>query len=350
MRLLAILLASITLAPLLRGAPPPPWLLRLNAGIRYDDNVLRYSERYLEAFRTRDDAGRFHIGTSDDAIMALGVRLDRILFPRHDLRTTVYAEGEYSRYLRNTVKNWGSLGVGIRQELPFRASLSIAYDYIPAFYLRHYRDQDWVDAGISGSAAYQPFSYERDDVRTSLAATLPTGTGLRFGVAGGRLFHNEHFTEYDARTTTWTWEASQRAGPVRVALRYDYETSRSRRPVPGTTDASYDEDEGRASVSWTLQMLGYPLLCEGGASYARRCFTTTSAVELDPLHAGRVDHTVTFSLAVGASLTSALDVGIGAAWRRRDATGAPANDASLSLERDFTQFQMEATVEYALRF
>lgn len=350
MRLLAILLVSVTLAPPLRGAPDPLWLVRLDFGLRYDDNILRYSDLYLRAFETREDPGRFHIGTTDDAVADLGLRVERILLPEQDLRTTLFAEGGYSRYLRNPVKNWGTVGAGLRQELPFRALLTVAYEFIPAFYLRHYRDQDWVDAGVAGAAAFQPYAYERDELRTALSAVVPTGTSLRFGVAAGRLYHNEHFTEYDARTTTWLWEASQRIDPLRVTLRYEFETGRSLRIAAGLADASYDEDALRAAVTLPVRWAGRRFTLDAAFAWSRRCFTTRAPVAEDPLHAGRVDRTVAVTVGGTFALTPELDVGLLAAFRNRDAAGVPGNDAYLSLERDFTQFTIEANAAYAFRF
>jgi hypothetical protein len=350
MRLLAVLIAATTLLPALAGAQAPPWLLRVDAAVRYDDNVLRYSDLYLEAFRRSEDPGRFHIGSTDDVILNVGLRLEREILRSGDLRTTLFGDGSYARYMRNTTKNWGSVGAGIRQNLPFRSLLTIAYEYVPYFYIRHYRDEDWVDAGYVGPEAYQPYSYARDELRASLAATFPTATGVRFGVAGGRQYHNEHFTEYDARTTSWLWEVSQRAGQVRLSARYEYETARALVVTPGRSDASYDEDQYIAGVTYAFPVFGRNAGLEASGAYARRCYTTTSPVELDPLHAGRVDHALRISLGAQMTIMRQLDVGLTASWRSRDAAGVPANDAYISLERDYTQFQIEATASYAVRF
>ena len=42
------------------------WRLTLSIGPYYDSNVLKYSDKYIERFKNREDPGRFHINRIDD--------------------------------------------------------------------------------------------------------------------------------------------------------------------------------------------------------------------------------------------------------------------------------------------
>src|SRR3972149_1560736 len=57
-----------------------PWQLELSLATVYDNNALKYSDKYLDLFVNNEDPGRFHIKTSDDLTFNLTASLRRSLF------------------------------------------------------------------------------------------------------------------------------------------------------------------------------------------------------------------------------------------------------------------------------
>ena len=52
-----------------RSKPIDKWEIRLTLNTIYDNNILKYSTKYIERFQNREDEGRFNINTYDDLIL-----------------------------------------------------------------------------------------------------------------------------------------------------------------------------------------------------------------------------------------------------------------------------------------
>ncbi|RPI70427.1 MAG: hypothetical protein EHM47_12130, partial [Ignavibacteriales bacterium] len=51
------------------------WALSLSIKPYYDSNILKYSEKYIDRFKNREDEGRFHIETIDDLVWGYSIGL-----------------------------------------------------------------------------------------------------------------------------------------------------------------------------------------------------------------------------------------------------------------------------------
>jgi len=79
--LLAVVCLAITPSPAPAGEDPFPWRAQIGLSTLYDDNILRYSDKYLGRFAWGEDEGRFHIETTDDLVLHTILRLERSLAP-----------------------------------------------------------------------------------------------------------------------------------------------------------------------------------------------------------------------------------------------------------------------------
>ena len=49
------------------------WEVRLSVGTMYDNNILKYSDKYIDRFINSQDEGRFHISSYDDMVFPYSV-------------------------------------------------------------------------------------------------------------------------------------------------------------------------------------------------------------------------------------------------------------------------------------
>ncbi len=337
-----------------------PWTLEVGLAISYDNNILKYSDKYIGRFTNSEDPGRFHIKSIDDAILRPSLRVERDfdLFPR--LSTTLGGEINQRVYLRNSIKNWMNIRFLVKQMLPERTSIQMMYSWTPEFYVRHYRDEDWVDLYGYTPATFHQYDFTKEDVGGLIQHTLWTNTRLAVSFSRARYFYNSHFTEYDSRNSVWGVEVSH---PVlknlRVSAGYQFTSSDATgidqpgesKNVADDSDGSFDEDDYSAGITLKLnEPFGLPSSISVDGEYSRRVFTSTHYLDLDPLHAGRIDHDYGLQLRYAVQL-SQFTVAASYEWRYRDAeTTAVVNEPYVSNEKDYRNYLIGLGVTYEIRF
>lgn len=338
-----------------------PWKFSMTAATVYDDNILRYSEKYIERFDRGQDAGRFHINSIDDFVLQSSVSAERFFRIRKNWTSVLFAEARNRIYTHNSVKNWSALGVGIRQRWGSGTMLLVSYNYLPDFYVRHYRDDDWVRVYGYTSATFKPYSFSRNELRTWLQHTVFKSTRIRLLYSRFWYYHNQHFTEYDSRDNVLGIDLSHPLHKnLRVNAGYRFTSSDATGyDEPGETrsdsddgDASYNEDGVRIGVEWQLPRiirLRTSLALSG--EYSRQSFTTKRNAVTDPMHAGRLDHefgvSISYTVVTGENTTLAAIY----EWRRRDSgSSKPENAQFVSDEKDYTQSRAGLEFRYVLNF
>jgi hypothetical protein len=116
------------------------------------------------------------------------------------------------------------------------------------------------------------------------------------------------------------------------------------------SDGSFEEDSYTFGLDWTA-----PELFDGRSTvsldgqYARRCFTTGHPVELDAMHAGRVDLDYDIAFKYSVEVSTSLTLGATVEWHQRDAgTRSLINEAFVSEEKDYRQIGMGIELTYKL--
>ena len=180
--------------PALAGDEPAAWHAQAGLSALYDNNVLRYSDKYLGRFENREDEGRFHINSADDILFHTSLHLDRSLNAFGDLVSVLGGDLHVWNFSNNSIKNWWSFALSARQELPERITFSLAYSRIPSFYVRHYADDDWVARVGRVPARFQPFSFTKEEYRFAIQEQVLAARLAGNSLIYHRPFRNPHHT------------------------------------------------------------------------------------------------------------------------------------------------------------
>jgi hypothetical protein len=332
------------------------WLTsgRLEIGVTslYDNNILRYSDKYITRFNNREDQGRFHNSTLDDLILVNTFRFSGTMQIIGSLNTTANVDYRRRTYTHNSIKDWSYVGFGLRQDISKKLAAQISYSYIPTFFVRHFRDEDWTALyGFKDPIVYQPYAYTKDEAGGWLQYTPFPGTRVRGVAAYARYFYNEHFTEYDCRNTTLGIEVYHSLQKS-ITLDASFEVVFSRGDGTVDMNPSYDQNIYTIGAEFQLpKLFGRTNSIDIGAEYSRSCYTSTHFLQLDPNHAGRDDRSYRVSAAYTFHLLDNLGLALTYGWHRRDVkTSAQENAEYLSAEKDYVQYQIGLEIRYVVNF
>jgi len=326
----------------------------------YDDNILKYSEKYLDRFMNGQDSGRFHVNTYDDFILASSIALDRNFKIFGKKTSTVDASYAYSWYTVNPINNWSTMGIGFRQNFAKRASFKISYSYIPEYYVRHFRDEDWVDVYGYTPITYQPYSFSKDTYGFWIQNTFFKNSRVQLTYNYQLYYHNEHYTEYDSKNHLYRIKLFQ---PLSKALRLElmYQFTRSNAKgydgpdesidFSDDPDATFDEDGFVGGIVWNMpkiRKLTHSL--KGECVIYNRYYQTEQFVTVDPLHAGRIDKNLRFYFNYDISLSKQFSLNAYYNWLWRDSGSETINDQYISDEKDYKQNQIGLELKYNFKF
>jgi len=327
------------------------WKIDLGISSVYDNNILRYSDKYVDRFDNRQDEGRFHINTRDDLILVSSIRASAIVNLIGSLKTAGAVDVRRRTYTYNTIKDWSYIGFSLRQDISKLLATQIGYSYIPSFYVRHYRDDDWVKEYGYTPVVFQSFEFKKDETNGWIQYALFSGTRMRARFSYMRYFYNEHFTEYDSRNTLLGLEVFQTIHK-NLKVNGGFEVVRSRGDGNADMDPSYDEDTFVLGGDLQLpRAFGRTNSVGIEGEYSRRCYTSNHVLELDRNHAGRIDYDYRLSVSYSYELLENLALALTYAWHRRDTETAAAENATyLSDEKDYRQYQIGLEARYTLNF
>lgn len=329
-------------------------------GTTYDDNILKYSDKYLERFMNREDEGRFHIDTYDDVILSPSIKFAYTYKLFGKQKTILNADFSHKQYMRNDIKNWSSMTLGIRQYTKYRMSFKAYYSYIPRFYVRHFRDHDWIELYGYTPETFQPYAFSKESYSIYGQKYLFKNTRIRLDFSYMRYFHNEHFTEYDCINILFGGKIYQNiTKKLKLTAGYKYITSDAK-GTPGidedptitkATDASYVEDGYELQLAYSLPRIYKKRnSLTAKATYAKRYYSSTHPLELDREHAGREDKNLRLYFTYKITLNKSFNVSLFYNYYVRDTeTTALENTEYLSNEKDYNQNLTGIQISYSLK-
>jgi hypothetical protein len=338
------------------------WSLSLSIRPYYDSNILKYSEKYIDRFKNREDEGRFHIETIDDLVWSYSIGItftDNII---GKLRTILGAGFDSDAYTLNSIKTWETYNVFVRQYFSASTSLSASYSYIPGFYVRHFRDEDWVFYYGFVPETFRPYIFSKDDFSFWLQHIFDwKTTRARIYFTYDRYYLDESNTEYDSNDYIYGFRIYQSLfNKVDLNFGYLYSTSDAKGyDEPGETKEDSDDSDATnyehayyAGIDYALpKIFSRNNDISIDVQYLRAFYTTDHFLELDPLHAGRFDYNyrvfVNYNIDVIENLTATAFYH----WFKRESSSASEeNKEYVSDEKDYIQYRVGINFNYVLTF
>ena len=338
------------------------WRINLSLSPNYDSNILKYSDKYIERFKNLEDEGRFHINRIDDITIgySLGVSFtDKFI---GNLRTIIGAGFDSDAYTYNSIKSWFTYDVFFRQYITSSTSFLISYSYIPGFYVRHFRDEDWVKYYGYTPITFQPYEFSKDDFSFWLQHSFSwKTTRARAYFSYMRYFLNSSNTEYDSNDFLYGLRIYQSLSDnLDINIGYYYITSDAKGyDEPGESRESSDDSD--ATNYEHVYLAGFDLQLPKifslkneisiDAQYQRAFYTTNHFLELDPLHAGRYDYNYRVFVNYNWDLFRNFSITAFYQWMGRESsTSAEANKEYVSDEKDYTQYRVGLRFNYLIKF
>lgn len=344
------------------------WYFKISTSAVYDNNILKYSDKYLNRFKNREDEGRFHIDTYDDLISNNSLYISRsfYLFKRDKkyknkrYRSNINLKIQHKKYIKNKIKDWSYFQIGFNQHLPKHFKINFSYSYIPEFYVRHFRDDDWVDIYGYTENTFKPYAFKKDNFSFYLQKRIIKGTQIRLNYSFMRYFHNKHFTEYDSKNNLAGIGIYQSLGKdVSINFNYNFinssangfdETNENRNDSDDS-DASYEQDHFELGLTYK-----FPKIKDRRSQlriksrFEPRYYSSKKNYNLDKLHVGREDKNIRIFVNYEIALSKKLDVTGIFNWYNRDSgSSVEENDTYVANEKKYKQYQVGLELTYSFR-
>ncbi len=339
------------------------WSLSLSIKPYYDSNILKYSDKYIKRFENGEDPGRFHINRIDDLTMgySAGITFSDNFIGK--MKTILGAGYDTDAYTYNSVKTWGTFNFFLRQQIASSTSAQFSYSYIPEFYVRHFRDDDWVYYYGYTEITYQPYIFSKDDFSFWVQQIFPWKTTRARAYFTYSIYYlNEAYTEYDSHDYMFGFRIYQSLlKNLDFSLGYLYTFSDAKGYDEPTVETKDNSDDSDATNYEHTYFAGFDLNLPKVFSrsndisidfqYQRSFFTTEEYVEVDPLHVGRYDYNYRLFINYNLSLMSNFSATIFYNWYKREASSpSDYNKEYISDEKDYTQYRIGVRFNYLIKF
>lgn len=331
----------------------------INTGLRtyYDDNILKYSDNYLQSFINNEDEGRFHIKTYDDLVLkpSLSINISDSIFKGKLTRLKLFANR--SIYTHNAINDYTFFSIALEQNLKDSCKIGIAYEYIPEYYIHHLRDADYTSFMGYVPATFMPLSYSKDWFSLYLYRTFKK-TGVKLSLTYAQCFYNSHFIEYDSKEPGTEIEISQPFFKQKLKMKIQYAFSKSfargydqyneKADQSDDSDASYFFNSFKISTGLKLPKLlkhsnNFSLTIQLGLKH----FTSEKYVEYDMLHVGRKDFNYQFEFEYNYYLSKHLSLTLMYSSVNRNATSiSDINSTYIDDEKSFNQNLIGIGINY----
>lgn len=331
--------------------------IKLSLASIYDSNILKYSEKYSNKFINQEDEGRFHISSYDGFVLYNSIQTAinfHLLKNRKSKLSFTYSR---RTYINNSIKSWNYFNVGLLQNINKRVKFNLNYSYIPEFYIRHFRDYDWVENYGYVPETFQAFSFSKENFGIWIQGLFFSDTRFRLSFSNDKYYYNQHFTEYDSNNFLYGIKVYQ---PIykkfKLTLGGQFITSNTKDLdktiyISDYSDASYKEAEFLFGLQWKLPDLKrFNNKLNINCNYQKRYYSSKNLLETDPLHVGRVDDKINFSVEYNLKIHKNLEVS--AYYKRFQRflnNSAEINREFLTEERNYHQYLIGMQLTYNLK-
>ncbi len=337
------------------------WEAEFSISPYYDSNILKYSDKYIDRFINRQDEGRFHINRYDDLVTkySAGLSLSNKFIKK--LNTIFSFDFSYNKYSFNPVKNWLRYSFGWRQYFLSKSCFMLSYSYIPHFYVRHFRDEDWINVYGYVPSTFQPYEFSKDDISFWIQHYVFKNTRVRAYYSFMKYYLDPNNTEYDSNDYLVGIRIYQKITnklSINAGYKYVYSDAKGYDQQGETKQNSDDVNATNyghnfvAGIDYKLpKVLKMNNSISLDASYEKGIYTTNQYYELDPIHAGRNDKNYDITLTYSINLPG--DVQMSAFYElqgRKTGTPVAVNAEYISDEKSYEEYQTGIEFNYNFKF
>lgn len=344
----------------MKKSQKPEYEIEITVAGIYDDNILKYSDKYIDRFLNHQDEGRFHIETYDDLILETTADISLSQEFLKNKKTEFAFGASRKTYMTNSIKSWESFNISIRQFFTRQSSVKLYINVIPEFYVRHFRDKQWVDIYGYTPNSFQSYSFYKELYGIWYQNTYLKNSRIRIGFDYARYLYNKHFTEYDSKNFIYGIKLFQ---PIhkhfRLDLGYDltiseakaYDASVETKENATSSDASYfDNTFSLCFLSQLPALLKKKHQFQLEYNFSNTAYQSDLPAETDPLHAGRYDLTnkliSSYSFQINKSINIELFYN---RIQRNSDTKAEINQELVSEEKDYKQNIFGIAFKYTIK-
>lgn len=340
--------------------PRLDWGLSVSASSLYNDNILRFSERDENRFRTGDESLKTSLETVDDVENEFQINPSFRWRAPHKLMLIAHYRLKFVHRVKNNFTDYQthSLSLYLRPRVSgYKWVANFSVFAIPSFYLRVYRDRDlneWHAARFSnwlyrGSTAY------RISDRLRLEGRLGYGT----------YYYNSKFTEYDSEYFEYTGGCSiiligdwtlQSFYTRRISDNIGSDQITLTAPLSGESlvledteygDSDYHEDDINLDLSGRLRFIKL-IRTRAGVDFRfrRRVYTTDRPLDEDPFHRSRLDRRGQLTPSLTFAVHSQLDLLAYFTYEERQSTS---DYSGLPPSKDFIRREIGLVLKFQIR-
>lgn len=336
----------------------PTFSVRVEYKNLYDNNILKYSEKYLQRFINLEDEGRFNIDTYDDFIFSPSASISVKHYFKKNKPTELKIYAKHNEYLKNDIKNWDYFSLALEQSYQKRGLIGFNYSYIPDFYIRHFRDDDYVEFMGYVPEAFKPMSFTKENYAIYVEHRYKK-TKIKLELNYTRYFYNVHYIEYDSNEPSAELTLSQNLldNNLRLTGSVSYKISNAKgydeygesNNNSDDGDASFKDYNYSMSVRYKLpNLFKHSNNISFYANAGKKNFITTHYVEYDMLHAGRQDFNYRFRFIYKYYLSKHINASLFYNFYGRNTTSASKiNAEEVDNEKTYTQYQTGFSLSYS---
>ncbi len=326
------------------GLSTPGWSVRPRFATYYDDNILRYSDKFIQRFENGEDPGRFRVDSLDDTVYRTDLYITRGFTGIGGRPAGIGFDVEHRAYGSNDIKDWTRWAVAWEQELGRDRQVDVSWIWTPSFYVRHLRDSDLTGAGRTADP-FQAFEFEKSEGRIRYFHPIGTALEARYTLGLASFRHSQAFREFDSDNVVGAVRLDHHlTRRFRLSYGVEYTDSQARGfdedgetlETSDDTDPTYRQLDLMLAARVRLPGNRRPVLFFQ-AETGQREYTTDKPESLAPLHAGREDDLLRLYASLQLDLSSRYRMAIFAQARTRSSS-APV-DIDVGVEKDYDQFE-----------
>lgn len=332
--------------------------LKVSIASVYDDNILKYSDKYINRFLNNEDEGRFEINTYDDVYIKSKISTSYYFKFFKKKKTKISASFTNNTYVNNPIKTWNYYGVGIQQYFLKKANVKFSYSYIPSFYVRQFRQEDLVNMYGYEPTTFKPYIFSKDNYSLTFQNTFKK-TKIELDLDRALYYHNSYYTEYDSKNLSAGLSLAQPLSKkIKAKVSYiytysdvkGYDQDGETKETSDDSDATYiDHNFGIELKTQLPKVLKKKNTFSVKAKYSKRYFSSEHLIQDDVFHVGRIDNTFKLYLNYNIKYSKKTNLSLFYSYFTRDSyNNKGIYDEIVSEDKDYKQNQIGFKVSYAL--